>query len=306
VPLVSVGVPVYNGANYLREALASLVGQTWADLEIVVSDNASTDNTEDIVREFATADPRVRYHRQSVNLGAAGNYNFTLEHATGAFFMWAAHDDLRAPRFLELALEEYGEQPGASCVFAQSARIGPDGTQHHTMRRPDALLSNDVAQRMRAAIVCRHPGVIIFGLIRRELLLKTGRHGDYPGADRVLAVELALAGTLVELPEVLFFNRDHPDRYVRIKDRPDAASDRLQEAWWDPGRANRIVFPAWSRFGGYLRAIRSAPLSPADKRRCYMALAAANTDFGGAIPRSLAQDVVRATVAAARRALRQS
>jgi glycosyltransferase involved in cell wall biosynthesis len=301
MPLISVGIPVYNGENYLREALVSVREQSWGDLEVIVSDNASNDGTEGIAREFAAADPRIRYHRQPVNLGAAGNYNFTLEQATGTYFMWAAHDDIREPRFIELAIAAFADRPDASSVFSKSARIGPDGIRRGVMPRPDALMSEDVSRRLRAAVICRHPGIVIFGLMPRELLLMTGRHGDYPGADRVLAVELALAGQLVELPEVLFLNRDHPDRYVRIKSRPNAEGARLQEAWWDPGRADRIVLPAWSRFGGYVRAIRLARLSPEQRRRCYLALAAASTDLGGAIPRSLVKDLVRAGVATARR-----
>jgi glycosyltransferase involved in cell wall biosynthesis len=304
VPLVSIGVPVYNGENYLAEALSSLLQQTHRDLEVIISDNGSTDGTREIAKKFESSDSRVRYHRQPVNLGAAGNYNFTLEQAGGEYFMWNAHDDVREPRYVELALQAFRNHPGASCVFSRSARIDAEGKFRHVMRRPDELLSKDPGHRLRATIRCSHPGLIIFGLIDRRQLLQTGRHGDFPGADRVLAVELAVAGEFVELPEVLFFNRDHPDRYVRIKKRPNAGRDRLQEAWWDPARADRIVFPAWSRFRGYFHAIRTAPLTNEERRRCYIALAASNFDNGWALPRSLIKDVAQAGISVGRLARR--
>jgi len=300
MPLVSVGVPVYNGEKYLAQALSSLVQQTHRDLEVIVSDNGSTDRTQEIAREFVSDDPRVRYYRQPFNLGAAGNYNFTLAQARGDYFMWTAHDDVRHARFLELAIKAFSNNPSASCVFSRSASIDSHGDLRHEMRRPDDLINENAARRMRAVLASRHPGLVIFGLMPRDLLVRTGQHGDYPGADRVLAVELALAGKLVELPEVMFFNRDHPDRYVRIKSRAGSSAS-LQEAWWDPGRADRLVFPAWSRLRGYLHAIGQAPVTGGDRLRCYGALAAALTDHGWALPRSLVRDLAQATLTLARR-----
>ena len=97
VPRVTVGLPVRNGENFLAETLRCFLGQTFTDFEIVVSDNASTDGTADICREFAARDPRIRYLRQGANIGAAANYNAVAEAARGELFTWTAHDDLRTP-----------------------------------------------------------------------------------------------------------------------------------------------------------------------------------------------------------------
>jgi len=99
-PLVSIGMPVYNGARYIREALDSLLGQTFTDFELIISDNASTDSTEAICREYAAKDQRIRYIRQSHNLGASGNFKFVLDQALGEYFMWAAHDDKWSSNYL--------------------------------------------------------------------------------------------------------------------------------------------------------------------------------------------------------------
>lgn len=99
-PAVSIGMPVYNGAQYIREAIDSLLSQTFTDFELIISDNASTDDTQSICTEYARRDPRVRYFRQAKNKGAVANFGFVLDCAKAQLFMWAAYDDLWAPNFL--------------------------------------------------------------------------------------------------------------------------------------------------------------------------------------------------------------
>src|SRR5215212_2547350 len=105
VPQVSLGVPVYNGEKYLAEALESLLQQDYADFEIIISDNASTDGTEEICRNFAGRDKRIRYYRNETNIGASPNYNRTFELARGRYFKWCAHDDVCLPAFVRRAAE---------------------------------------------------------------------------------------------------------------------------------------------------------------------------------------------------------
>jgi glycosyltransferase involved in cell wall biosynthesis len=100
IPQVSIGMPVYNGEKYIRNALDSLLTQTFTDFELIISDNASTDNTQAISEEYVRRDPRVRYVRQQENKGAAVNFKFVLNSAQTDFFMWAAYDDLWAPDYL--------------------------------------------------------------------------------------------------------------------------------------------------------------------------------------------------------------
>ena len=93
-------MPVYNGELFIREALNSLLNQTFTDFELVISDNASTDGTEMICQEYADKDKRIRYVRQVQNRGATANFQFVLDAAVGKYFMWAAADDLQSSNFL--------------------------------------------------------------------------------------------------------------------------------------------------------------------------------------------------------------
>lgn len=100
-PKVSIGMPVYNGSPFIREALDSLLNQTFTDFELIISDNASTDETESICREYAAKDPRIRYVRQPENRGALLNFQFVLDEAVGEYFMWAAADDMWSSEWIE-------------------------------------------------------------------------------------------------------------------------------------------------------------------------------------------------------------
>lgn len=101
LPLVSIGMPVYNAERFLDEALDSLLAQTFTDYELIISDNASTDITESICRTYERNDTRIRYVRQPYNIGMLANFQFVLHQSVGKYFMWAAADDRRSVDFLE-------------------------------------------------------------------------------------------------------------------------------------------------------------------------------------------------------------
>lgn len=107
--LVSIGMPVYNGEEYIRDALDALLCQTFADFELIISDNASSDRTEAICREYAQRDARIIYFRQKENLGAAANFQFVLNRARAGLFMWAAYDDEWAKNYLTDATALLGD-----------------------------------------------------------------------------------------------------------------------------------------------------------------------------------------------------
>src|SRR6516164_196463 len=111
VPRLSIGLPVYNGEKYLAESLDSLLGQTFEDFELIISDNASTDSTGDICQRYAKQDSRIRYIRQPRNIGLAANHNFVIGQARGDLFKWAADDDLCARDLVRDCVDALDEYP---------------------------------------------------------------------------------------------------------------------------------------------------------------------------------------------------
>src|SRR6267142_2279410 len=121
VPKVSIGLPVYNGEKYLRFALNSVLQQTHDDFELIISDNASTDATQKICREYAAKDQRIRYDRNETNIGAVGNYNRVFELGRGEFFKWASHDDEFHPSLIEKCLKVFEQSPASAVLVFSKA-----------------------------------------------------------------------------------------------------------------------------------------------------------------------------------------
>ena len=127
MPLVSIGLPVYNGEKYLREAIESILGQTFCDLELIISDNGSTDSTQEFCGEYASRDSRVRYFRHEINRGAAWNYCAVFRYSRGKYFKWASHDDLCTPTFLERCVEVLERDPRVALCTTRTTIIDGDG-----------------------------------------------------------------------------------------------------------------------------------------------------------------------------------
>ncbi len=260
---LSIGLPVFNGARYLPQALAALIDQTWSDYELIVIDNASTDKTEEVCRAFASVDKRIRYFRNTENLGAARNYMLTLHHARGAFFKWAAHDDVCAPTFLARCIEELASRSDVVLCHSQSRKIDADGRvgglYDHEVEALDELPSH----RFRRMIRTPHYCIPIFGVMRTEVLRATPGHGGFVGADRNLLAELALHGKIRLIPEPLFERRQHAQTSLAM-----FRDERARLAWFEPKHHGRRSFPTWRRLREYGASIRRAPLSPAERIQC--------------------------------------
>ena len=105
-PLVSIGLPVYNGEKFLGRAIDSLLAQDYANIELIISNNCSTDGTGAICERFASTDSHIRYSTRERNMGASANWEWVLGQAQGAYFMWAAHDDFWKPAFVSTLVDE--------------------------------------------------------------------------------------------------------------------------------------------------------------------------------------------------------
>src|SRR5687768_17171063 len=180
-PRVSIGMPVRNGQKYIREAIESIVAQTFTDWELVVCDNASTDATEQIVREFAARDSRVRYHRNETDIGPAGNHNLGFHLARGEYFRWHAHDDMIAAEYLAECVKALDADPTIVCAYPKTTIVDDRGA---FIENYDFHLRTDAANPSRrfAELVLvkhrHHRACEIFGLMRSSALAKTPLEGS--------------------------------------------------------------------------------------------------------------------------------
>jgi len=281
-PRVSIGLPVYNGENYLALAIESLLAQTFGDFELIISDNASTDATEEIARGYTAGDRRVRYVRQPVNRGAGWNFSETFRLAQGKYFKWAAHDDLCAPSFLDRCVERLDRDPALVLCFSRAAVIDQAGNrvEEEQPNDPHELNFQGVspASEARRIELCasarphdRYLGVLVysqrcyevFGVIRSSAMRRTGLHRPYSGGEKVFLAELSLLGRFAEIDEPLFYSRWHDERFS------SNASSVAQALHMNPAAPRRFAWPRQVRSTcGYFSIIGGAPLRPAERCLC--------------------------------------
>jgi len=205
-PRVSIGVPVFNGEPFVEEALASLLAQTFRDFELIIADNASTDRTESICQAFARRDPRIRYIRHARNLGAPENWNYVARAARGVYFKWASANDSCAPTMLAESIAALDADPRLVLCHGRTLLIDAaglatlfDGDINIEDERPSERFLRVCSELQMNNAQC--------GLIRRDVLMKTGLDRSYPGGDMVLMAELALYGRFKLLPDVHLYRR---------------------------------------------------------------------------------------------------
>lgn len=252
-------MPVYNAQPFLRQTLDCLLGQTMQDFELVISDNGSTDDTADICRAAAACDPRIRFYHSKINRGAAWNYNRVFQLSRGQYFKWAAADDLCALTFLQKCYQELQAKPYAVVCYSRTQIINAQGRCLHEYQHRVNL--DKLCPRTRFVELVRtlRECNAVFGLMRSSVLRRTRLIGDYMGSDVNLLGELALHGPLVELPEFLFFRREHPKASSYDK------SFKNQLMFFNPAKVGTVVMPDWRRRYEFLRAVIRAPIAPSHK-----------------------------------------
>jgi glycosyltransferase involved in cell wall biosynthesis len=269
-PRLSVGLPVYNSASYLAESIEALLGQTYDEFELIISDNASTDETAEICRHYQKLDSRVSYHRQPVNVGLAPNHNFVVDKARGELFKWAAGDDLYGRDLLKLCVEAMDEYPQVVLAHSWTAMIDGTGAVTKALEYPLASSSPRAPERFRSMLF-DSGGDDDGGMMRTDVLRRTAMKESYHHADRTIITEVALHGPFYQVPDWLYFRRDHPDRAERA-----CPTVRSRCSNMDPRRASKLRHPVPRLYAEYLWAyvamIHRAPISRQDQRECYRAL----------------------------------
>lgn len=283
IPRVSIGVPVRNGQRYIRQALDSLLAQSFSDLEVIICDNASTDDTEQICRECAARDNRVRYHRNPSDIGPASNHNLCFEMSRGEYFRWHAHDDMCAPQYLEKCVELLDRDRSVMVAYPRTLIIDELGQRLADYEFKVATDSHSAARRFGELVLVNHRvhrAVEIFGLMRASGLRMTPLQGSYARGDSVLLARVALLGRFVELPERLFLSRTHATQSMQmVPARLNNGRSRLSKylgtgpvpppEWWDSTRRGKVNFPEWNLMKEYWRSIGLAPLSLSERAACH-------------------------------------
>ena len=281
-PRLSIGVPVYNGADYIAEAITSHLEQDFSDFELVVSDNCSDDGTADIVNEFVTTDNRVSYSRNDTNVGGPANFNRLFRLTNGELFRWAAADDRIEPGYLSKVIAMMDADPNTVIGHSNALLIDPksepmlqmdqgylggDGFMEAIKLQAPAgderFQSEQPHERIDAVINNNHRNFYIFGIMRRTTMMQTRLHGAFYGGDRTLLVEMALRGTFRKVDEPLFASRSH----AKNSGRNGLNFEELKEHG-----ASDLSFAAMV-MKGYVNAVKAAGLSKADQRKCMAVIA---------------------------------
>jgi len=272
MPRVSIGMPVYNGERFIEETVHSLLLQTYGDFELIISDNGSTDGTRSLCESFASQDPRIRYYREEENRGAAWNYNRVVELASGEYFKWAAHDDLCAPEYLERCVRVLDEHPGVVLAYPDDMDIDDEGKRIDRKRQShvpsaDRAASPRPSERFRNLVRLDYDCEQVFGLIRRDLLVRSLLIGSYTDSDRTLLAELGLYGTFREVPEPLFLHRHHDSSSCRANPIEEGWHQRA--SWFDPDLKGQVLYSQWRQLREYVKAVLRSPIGIVEKGRCF-------------------------------------
>jgi glycosyltransferase involved in cell wall biosynthesis len=256
-------MPTFNGERWIRRAIDSILGQSYRNLELVICDNASTDATSSICREFAERDERVRYYRNQENIGLNANYNLVFRRASGKYFKWASCNDICAPQLIERCVGELENHPEVVLCYGRTRIVRHEGDAGELYEDNLNLQEATPYARMRHILESVRLNNVINGLTRADVLRRTMLHGDYFSSDLVLLVELALRGKFLEVADELFYRNMMPGTTTNLK------SDEEQLAYFQPGLRNRMLFQHWKINWGYLWAATRAPLPAGERLNVY-------------------------------------
>jgi glycosyltransferase involved in cell wall biosynthesis len=270
IPRVSVGLPVYNGERFLRDAIESVLAQTFTDFELVISDNASTDGTAAIAAEFATGDDRVRHLRHEATRGARWNFNRVFDECRGNYFVWLAHDDSWEPEFLERCVGALDSDPGVVLAFSDVVYVDEHssvvGSRPLSMRTD----SHRAHHRLWDLLMVWHDCLPIFGVVRADVLRSTPLIGPYASGDHLLLAQLGLTGRFAIVDRPLFRSRAHSGQSIQTFNV--WVDHHAYSEWFEASEPGRLRFPQWRLFADLLSSVWRAPIGMIERARCMPAV----------------------------------
>ena len=219
-PKVSIGLPVWNGEDFLQDALDSLLAQSFEAFELIIADNGSTDRTEAICREYASHDKRIRYYRNEHNIGLQANTQKVLDLATAAYFMWACDDDLWDRSYLAKMVEQLDHSETLVLAGSNAASIDGTGSVRQLYDNRSYYPQSSTFRRARR-LISAHPqgghSTIIVGVLRTQVAkrmrlasfdaVREHNRGKYAWDKRAL-FRLVFEGDFYVSDETLYFYRD--------------------------------------------------------------------------------------------------
>jgi glycosyltransferase involved in cell wall biosynthesis len=259
-PRLTIGLPVRNGEAFLDAALTNLTASDLDGLVVTISDNASTDATEEIARAAAARDPRIRYHRQAVDVGANRNFNDLARRCTTPLFKWAAVDDLVDPRLIEHCVDVLEAEPGVVLAYGTPQLIDEEGVELvQAVEDRARATQSDPLDRFRDVLANEVWCTPVFGVIRHHVLARTALLRPFYGADKVLLSELSLLGAFRRVDD-RFYRRCHDDQSTVL-----AAGAKAR---WTTGRSRAHRVPAVVRAtAAYTGVAAAAELPLRDRAR---------------------------------------
>ena len=258
-PSVSIGLPVYNGARFLPQALESLLGQSFSDIELIVSDNASSDSTQNICTEYAARDARIRYVRQNVNIGAMRNWNFVAKQARGKYFKWSSASDYCAPDMLARCFAAMEAESDIVLCYGQTCLVDQETGELTEYTGNIEVMEDRPHERFSKLCGSLKLNNAYGGLIRTDALHRTKLNRLYSGGDIILMAELALMGRFRLLPQTLLYRRMGRETSSNELSASDLA------VFLDPQKTHNLDLLHFSTHLGYLGAVLRAPINPLEK-----------------------------------------
>ncbi|WP_166996719.1 glycosyltransferase family 2 protein [Paramicrobacterium fandaimingii] len=266
LPPVTIAMPVYNGEDYIARSLTAIQNQEYGDFELLIRDNASSDGTEEIAREFALSDSRIRVTRNEQNIGGARNSNALLNDAAAPLIMWAYHDDEPHPLLIKDSVDRLSDAgPSAVVAYPRVNLIDENSNVVGQHEDGDLDLGQSSAHERIRVLFRRKVAQIQFGLMRTNVVREFGGVSVSTGGEFIMPASLALRGRclLSSTDAKRLSIRQHLDR--------SGGHRNSEAAWVDPSRPN-VPFPYSRSITLMLTAVARAPLSMSERRRCFRAV----------------------------------
>lgn len=252
---VTIGVPVYNGERFLHQCLDSLLSQTYRDFVLVISDNASTDRTREICGAYAKTDPRVRYHRNPVNVGMYGNFNRLLALVRTPYVKLATADDFWAPTMLADAMQEMERDPSLVLCYPNAVLVDEQGCEIRRYEKPLHLMEDDAVLRFKRVLTDLALQNQLMGVMRIDAVRSMLPFLNNPDADVVFLAELSLYGKIMQLSKFQSFRRFHEQ-----SSSWDRKSESHQIRTTLRAGTRRMYLPTWKHHWGLMRRVVHSPL----------------------------------------------